>query len=79
MVVFVYCYRVLITEDILLSLTYFYAKQGIKIIPNIRCGEDELNSEFFKAIPKKELIAIGTHGFIKEKHQNQIGIAQLKR
>ncbi len=52
-----------------LSLTYYYGKQGIPIIPNLRCGVDELIPEFFEAIPKHSKIAIGTHGFIKEKHQ----------
>lgn len=52
-----------------LSLTYFYGKEGIPIIPNIRCGIDELLPEFLSAIPKHSMIAIGTHGFIKEKHE----------
>lgn len=49
-----------------LSLSYYYGKQGIKLIPNIRYGIDELAGEFLSAIPKHSLIAIGTHGFIKE-------------
>lgn len=55
-----------------LSLTYFYASNGIKIIPNLRCGIDELVPEFFEAIPKHNMVAIGTYGFIKtrpEKHE----------
>jgi len=50
-----------------LSLTYYYGKQGIPVIPNARCGVDELLPEFFEAIPKNSFIAIGTHGFIKKK------------
>lgn len=49
-----------------LSLSYYYGRQGIKVIPNIRYGIDELADEFLSAIPKHTLIAIGTHGFIKE-------------
>ena len=49
-----------------LCLTYFYGKNGNKIIPNVRYGKDELSDEFLSAIPKHTLIAIGTHGFIKE-------------
>ena len=49
-----------------LCLTYFYGKNGIKIIPNVRYGKDELSDEYLTAIPKNTLIAIGTHGFIKE-------------
>ena len=49
-----------------LSLTYYFGKEGVKVIPNIRYGIDELADDFLSAIPKHSLIAIGTHGFIKE-------------
>lgn len=49
-----------------LCLTYYFGKQGIPVIPNIRCGVDSLLPEFLSAIPKHTYIAIGTHGFIKE-------------
>lgn len=52
-----------------LSLTYFYGKCGIPIIPNIRCGIDELIYEFLETIPKNSIIAVGTHGFIKRKEE----------
>lgn len=52
-----------------LSLTFYYGEQGIKIIPNIRYGVDDLADEFLSAIPQNTLIAIGTHGFIKEKYK----------
>lgn len=48
-----------------LSLTFFYGNQGIPVIPNVRCGVDELLPEFLEAIPKHSMIAIGTHGFCK--------------
>lgn len=50
-----------------LSITYYYGNEGIKIIPNIRTGINELNDEFYSAIPKHSMIAVGTHGFIKTK------------
>ncbi|MDO4500690.1 MAG: DUF4417 domain-containing protein [Erysipelotrichaceae bacterium] len=50
-----------------LSLTYFYGKHGIPVIPNARCGIDKLLPEFLEALPKNSIIAVGTHGFIKEK------------
>ncbi|HZJ89602.1 MAG TPA: DUF4417 domain-containing protein [Bacilli bacterium] len=54
-----------------LALTYFYGANGIKVIPNIRYGIDELTDDFLNAIPKGHLIAIGTYGFIKTvKEQN---------
>ena len=49
-----------------LSLSYYYGNQDINVIPNIRCGIDELLPEFLEAIPKHSMIAIGTHGFCKE-------------
>lgn len=49
-----------------LSLTYFFGNNGIPVIPNLRCGVDELLPEFFDAIPKGKMVAIGTHGFCKE-------------
>lgn len=52
-----------------LSLSYYFGKQGNKLIPNIRYGNDESADEFLSAIPKHKLIAIGTHGFIKEKYK----------
>ncbi len=48
-----------------LALSYYYGKQGIPIIPNLRCGVDELLPEFLETIPTHSLVAIGTHGFIK--------------
>lgn len=52
-----------------LSLTYYYGYNGIPIIPNLRCGIDELLPEFLSAIPKHSLVAVGTHGFIKERKE----------
>lgn len=52
-----------------LSLTYFFGNNNIPVIPNIRCGVDELLPEFLDAIPKHTLIAIGTHGFSKYKFE----------
>ncbi|MBR6331824.1 MAG: DUF4417 domain-containing protein [Dehalococcoidales bacterium] len=48
-----------------LALTYYFGKNNIPIIPNIRCGVRQLLPEFLSAIPSKSMIAIGTHGFIK--------------
>ena len=55
-----------------LCLTYYYGKQGNRVIPNIRCGIDELLPEFLSSVPKHSLIAVGTYGFIKEKQQKAV-------
>ena len=52
-----------------LSLTYYYGSQGIPIIANLRRGTDELLPEFLAAIPCHRLVAIGTHGFVHQKHE----------
>lgn len=52
-----------------LSLTYYYGNKGNLVIPNIRCGVDELIPDFISAIPKNQLIAIGVHGFYKYKFE----------
>ena len=48
-----------------LSLTYYYGDCGVPVIPNLRCGIDELYPEYIQAIPKQSLVAVGTNGFIK--------------
>ena len=45
-----------------IGITYFYGSQGIKVIPNVRLGDDETLSSL-EAYPKHTLIAIGTNGF----------------
>lgn len=52
-----------------ISLTYYYGSNGIPIIPNIRCGIDELIPEYLETIPKQSIVAVGTHGFIKTKRE----------
>ena len=46
-----------------LALTFYYGSCGIPVIPNLRCGIDELLPEFLSAIPHNNIVAIGTHGF----------------
>ena len=46
-----------------LSTTYFFGSEGLKIIPNVRLGNDETIG-MLDAIPRGCLIAIGTNGFI---------------
>lgn len=47
-----------------LGITYYYGSLGIKVIPNVRLGDDRTLSSL-EAYPKHTLIAIGTHGFTK--------------
>ncbi len=47
-----------------LALTYYFGSQGLKIIPNLRIGDDRTLSSL-EAYPKHTLIAFGTNGFVK--------------
>lgn len=47
-----------------LAITYFFGINGIKIIPNIRVGDNRTLSSL-ESYPKHTLIAIGTNGFVK--------------
>lgn len=62
-----------------LSLTYYYGRKGIKIIPNIRFGTEETCDEFLSAMPHNTLIAIGTHGFIQLKSQKYNWFRELNK
>jgi len=62
-----------------LAITYYFGKQGIKIIPNLRIGND-LTIGAVDAFPKETLIGIGTNGFIKSMEnrkifRNQVSVA----
>ena len=46
-----------------LATTYFFGAQNLKIIPNVRLGNNETIG-MLDAIPKECLIAVGTNGFI---------------
>lgn len=61
-----------------LSTTYYYGAQGLKVIPNVRLGNDETIS-MLDAIPKECLIAVGTNGFVwnienRKRFRDQISI-----
>lgn len=43
-----------------LATTYYYGKQGFKVIPNVRLGSPETLS-CLDAFPEHSLIAVGTH------------------
>jgi hypothetical protein len=55
-----------------LSITEYFAEQGIKIIPNIRFGTESTFEDYKEAIPRNTFLAIGTYGSIKTKKQKNI-------
>lgn len=52
-----------------LSLSFFYANNGVLLYPNCRGGADCINDEYLNAFPKHTYIALGVHGFVKLKEQ----------
>jgi hypothetical protein len=54
-----------------LAVTYYYGKQGLKVIPNVRLGNNQTLGAL-TAYPKGTLIAIGTHGFMKRLDNREI-------
>ena len=59
-----------------LGITYYYGLLGIKVIPNVRAGNDETLG-MLDAIPRETLIAIGTNGFTWRKENRDIFRNQL--
>ncbi len=59
-----------------LAITFFFGKQGLKVIPNVRVGNDDTLG-MLDAIPRETLIAIGTNGFTWKKENREIFKNQL--
>ncbi len=61
-----------------LAITYYFGRQEIKIIPNVRLGDDRTSS-CLEAFPKHTLIAIGTHGFTRRLDNRYIFASQIDK
>ena len=61
-----------------LACTYYYGSQGIKVIPNVRLGDNRTLSSL-EAYPKHALIAVGTNGFIKILENRHIFAEQIQK
>ena len=61
-----------------LACTYYYGSKGIKIIPNVRLGDNRTLSSL-EAYPRHTLIAIGTHGFTKLLENRHIFVEQVNK
>lgn len=59
-----------------LAITYFYGKNGLKVIPNVRLGDMGTLSAL-AAYPKHTLIAIGTNGFMLRKDNRALFTDQV--
>lgn len=61
-----------------LGITYYYGSLGIKVIPNVRLGDNRTLSSL-EAYPKHTLIAIGAHGFTYRLDNRYKFIEQVQR
>ena len=61
-----------------LGITYYYGSLGMRIIPNVRLGDNRTLSSL-EAYPKNTLIAIGTNGFVKEVENRHFFANQIQR
>lgn len=59
-----------------LAITYYYGMQGLKVIPNVRMG-DNRTIGMLDAIPRNCLVAVGTNGFMKELSNRQVFAEQV--
>lgn len=48
-----------------LAVTHFWGRLGIKVLPNLRLG-DERTYPSLRAYPRGSWLAVGTHGFFKD-------------
>lgn len=60
-----------------LGITYYYGMQGIKVIPNVRLGDNRTTSSL-EAYPKHTLISIGTNGFTRALDNRYIFAKQIQ-
>lgn len=60
-----------------LAITYYFGLCGLKIIPNVRLGNNDTVSSL-DAYPKHTLISIGTSGCVKLKSNQLLFAEQLK-
>ena len=61
-----------------LACTYYFGTKGIKIIPNVRLGDNRTISSL-EAYPKHTLIGIGSNGFVKRLDNRYIFADQVQK
>ena len=61
------------------ALGYWFGKQGIPIIPNVRWGNKETYEFCFDGIDKNSIVAIGTHGCIQGNENRHFFVDGLER
>ncbi|HBM70427.1 MAG TPA: hypothetical protein DD377_03535 [Firmicutes bacterium] len=61
-----------------LAITYYYGLNGLKVIPNVRIGDNRTLCSL-KAYPKHTLISIGTHGFTKKLNNRYLFADQVMK
>ena len=59
------------------ALGFWFQKNGIKVIVNMRYGDERTFNICCNGVPKNSIISIGSHGCIKDKEDRQIFISGL--
>ncbi len=62
------------------ALAFWFQKNGIEVIPNVRFGDERTFSFCFDGVEENKTVAIGTHGCIKRKEDKtffKIGLARM--
>ncbi len=60
-----------------LAITYYYGSKGLKVVPNVRLGNNKTISSL-DAIPSGTLIAVGTNGFVRDYKNRELFHDQMK-
>lgn len=60
-----------------LAITHYFGTNGIKVIPNVRLGDDRTLG-CLDAFPRHALIAVGTHGFTHRRDNREIFARQMR-
>lgn len=53
------------------ALGHWLQENGVEVIPNVRWGDERSYDLACMGVPKNSIIAVGTHGCIKEKEEKQ--------
>ncbi|MGN1394565.1 MAG: DUF4417 domain-containing protein [Succinivibrionaceae bacterium] len=54
------------------AIGYYFQKQGIPVIPNIRWSDERSFDFCFLGVPKNSVVSVSTHGCIKSKRSKEL-------
>lgn len=54
------------------AVGYFFQKQGVPVIPNIRWSDESSFAYCFLGVPKHSIVCVSTHGCIRNRQQRKL-------